>query len=590
MSHLKAPHLKAPHLSLPHLHHRNAATDEVSTPLTPPKIVVVGGVAGGMSFVARARRLCECATITILEKGPFVGYANCGIPYALGGLLQSDEALILQTPESIKAQYNVDVRLGNEVIKINREEKTVEYTTEDGDTQYTAYDKLVLAQGAEPNKPAIPGADGDNVFTLQTIPDMEYIKCYLATHSSRSVAIIGGGFIGLEAAESLHASGVQVSIIEYMPHIFPPIDQDVAEPLHAEIKSKGVDLYLSARIREIRHAPQPKSTSEIVLESGEKIEAHIILLVAGVRPRIELAQQIGLDCNRFGVITNEYLQTTDPDIYAIGDMACTMNMVTKTQHNLTHAGPANHQGRLVADHIFGRKVAYRGNVGTSVCQVFGLNVAIVGSSIRSLRAQGLTPEYITVHPPNHASYYPGSSLMTLKLAFSKPDGKILGAQILGKEGVDKRIDVIATCMQAGMTVFDLEHLELAYAPPFGSAKDPVNMAGFVASNVLRGDTEIVHPEDLTSDLLEYWQIVDVRNAEDFANNGHLKGALLISLDELRGHLELLDKNKKTLVYCEVGYRGYLAYRILKQSGFEHVMNLDGGFREVSQGGHKALIA
>ncbi|KAF2030258.1 FAD/NAD(P)-binding domain-containing protein [Setomelanomma holmii] len=543
-----------------------------------------------MSFAARARRLCEDATITVFEKGPFVGYANCGIPYALGGLLDSDEALILQTPESITARYNVDVRLGNEVVNINREEKTVEFTTEDGDTQHTAYDKLVLAQGAEPKRPAIPGVEGDNVFTLQTIPDMEYIKCYLARHNSRSVAIIGGGFIGIEAAESFHASGVQVSIIEYMPHVFPPVDQDIAEPLHAEIKKHGVDLYLSARIKEIRHAHEPKSVSEIVLESGEKIKAYIILLVAGVRPRLDLAQQIGLDCNRFGVITNEHMQTTDPNIYAIGDLTCTTNLVIKNQQNLTLAGPANRQGRLVADHIFGKKVAYRGNVGPSVCQVFGLNVAIVGSSMRSLRAQGLTPEYITVHPPNHASYYPGSSPLTIKLAFFKPDGKILGAQTLGKEGVDKRIDFIATAMQAGMTVFDLEHLELAYAPPFGSVKDPVNMAGFVASNVLRGDTEIVHSEDLTPELLGYWQIVDVRSSDKFEHTGYVRGALLIPVEELREHLDLLDKNKKTLVYCQVGYRGYLAYRILKQNGFEHVVDLDGGFKEVNQGTHKALIA
>ncbi|KAH7082598.1 hypothetical protein BKA63DRAFT_404028 [Paraphoma chrysanthemicola] len=542
-----------------------------------------------MSFVTRARRLCESADITIFENGPFVGLANCGIPYALGGLLQSDEALVPQTPESVKARYNVDVRLGNEVVSINRAKRILEYTTEDGETQFTKYDKLVLAQGAEPNRPAIPGADADNVFTLQTIPDMEYIKCYLATHNSRSVAIIGGGCIGLEAAESLHASGAQISIIEYMPHVFPPIDQDIAAPLHAEIKSKGVDLYLSARIKEIRHAPGPKSASEIVLESGEKIEAHIILLVAGVRPRIELAQRAGLGCNRFGVITNEYLQTTDPDIYAIGDMACTMNTVTKTQHNLALAGPANRQGRLVADHMFGRKVAYRGSVGTTVCQVFDLNVAIVGSSIRSLRGQGLTPKYITVHPPNHDSYYPSSYTMTLKLAFSRPDGRILGAQILGKEGVDKRIDVIATCMQAGMTVFDLEHLELAYAPPFGSAKDPVNIAGFVACNVLRGDTEIVHPEDLTSDLLEHWQVVDVRSEDEF-KYGLVKGALRISLEELRENMGMLDKSRKTLVYCQDGYRGYLGYRILKQNGFEHVVNLDGGFKEITQGGHATLVA
>lgn len=424
----------------------------------------------------------------------------------------------------------------------------------------------------------------DNVFTLQTIPDMEYIKRYLATHNSRSVAIIGGGFIGLEAAESLRVSGVNVPIIEYTPRAFPPIDQEIAEPMHAELRKNGLNLLLGTRIQEIRHAAESGSMSEIVLDCGEKVRAHVILLTAGIRSRTTLARQAGLDFNNFGIVTNRYMQTSDPNIYAIGDMACTVNRVTNTEHNLALAGPANRQGHLVADHIFGRNIAYRGNVGTAICQVFDLNIGIVGSSIKNLRAQGLEPEYVTIHPPSHASYYPQSSPMSFKLTFSKSDGKILGAQIVGKRGVDKRIDVIATCMQADMTVYDLEHLELAYAPPFGSAKDPVNMSGFVASNVLRGDTEIVHPEDLTTECLKNLQIVDVRSPEEFAH-GYIKGALLIPLENLREQLELLDTSKKTLVYCQVGYRGYLAYRILKQGGFERVVNLDGGLKGVSQGGY-----
>ncbi|KAH8725949.1 FAD-dependent pyridine nucleotide-disulfide oxidoreductase [Phaeosphaeriaceae sp. PMI808] len=554
------------------------------------RIVVVGGVAGGMSFAARARRLSEAATITVFEKGPFVGYANCGIPYALGGVLDSDEALVLQTPESVKARYNVDIRVGNEVVRIDREKKAVEYMTEDGNLEWTAYDKLVLAQGAEPYRPPIPGLDAQNVFNLQTIPDMEYIKCYLATHSNRSVAIIGGGPIGLEAAESLRNSGVKVSVIEYMPHVYPPIDQDMAEPLHTELRKNGIDLYLNARIRELEHKAEPQSASEIILESGEKVLGHIVLVVTGVRPRTALAAQIGLEVNNFGVVTDEHMRTSDPNIYAIGDMACTMNRVTNTQHNLALAGPANRQGRLVADHMFGKHVAYRGNVGTSICQVFGLNVGFVGLSIKDLRAQSLAFEYVTLHPPNHATYYPGSSRMTVKLAFSKPDGKILGAQIVGKEGVNTRLAVIATCMQANMTVYDLEHLELAYAPPFSSAKDPVNMAGFIASNVLRGDTEIIHVEHLTPEVLEDYQIVDVRSAEELAD-GYVRGAVFVPVEQVRGQvgLGLLHKDKKTLVYCQVGYRGYLAYRILKQAGF-NVVNLDGGFKEIGQGGHSALIA
>jgi NADPH-dependent 2,4-dienoyl-CoA reductase/sulfur reductase-like enzyme/rhodanese-related sulfurtransferase len=554
------------------------------------KIVVVGGVTGGMSFAARARRLSESATITVFEKGPLVGYASCGIPYALGGMLSSDTALILQTPETVNARYNVDVRVGSEVINIDRIKKTVEYTTENGDTQRTGYDKLVLAQGAEPFRPPIPGLDTPNVFNLQTISDMENIKCYLATHNSRSAAIIGGGFIGMEAAESLRASGVDVSVVEHMPHVFPSIDQDVAEPLHAEIRKNGVELYLKAKVREIRHLIEPPSTSEIILESGDRVLGNIIILVTGVRPRTALAQQAGLEVNCFGVVTDSHMRTTDPDIYAIGDMACTMDRVTNAQQNLALAGPANRQGRLVADHIFGRDVSYRGNVGTSVCQVFGLNVGLVGPSISRLRARGLAFEYVTVHPLNHVSYYPGSSPMTIKLAFSMSNGRIFGAQVVGEGCIAKPVDVIATCIQANMTVYDLEHLELAYAPPFGSTKSAVNMAGFVASNVLRGDTKIIHAEDLNPEILENYQVVDVRNAEEFTN-GCIRGAVLLPLDSLREQSKsgILDKYRKTLVYCQAGYRGYMAFRILHQAGFD-VVNLDGGFKQLKQGGHLALIA
>lgn len=552
----------------------------------PLNLVVVGGVAGGMSFAARARRLSESARITVFEKGPFVGYANCGIPYALGGIIQSDEALILQTPDSIKARYNVDIRHNTEVLKIDREKKLVEYRTEGEEVKSIGYDKLILAQGAEPFRPPMKGSDAPNVFTLQTIPDMKAVKEYMFSHGSKSVAVIGGGFIGLEAVESLHALGMQVSIVEYMPHVFPPVDQDVAEPIHTEIRRNNISLYLNARVQEIMPSEENGSPSHVLLESGEKIPSDVVLLVVGVRPRVTLAEQAGISTNRFGVVTNAQMQSSDPDIYAVGDMACTTSLITSNQQNLALAGPANRQGRLAADHIFGRNVAYRGNVGTSVCKIFDISIGLVGPSITNLRAQGLPCEYVTVHPPNHAGYYPGASPITLKLAFSPTDGKILGAQAIGKQGVDKRIDVIATCIQAGMTVYDLEHLELAYAPPFGSAKDPVNMAGFVASNVLRKDTVIIHPEDVR-DLHEY-EIVDVRGPGEYAR-GHIKDAKLLPLNELRGKLGDVVKDKKVLVYCQVGYRGYLGYRILKQAGFD-VVNLDGGFKAVSQGAFTSLIA
>ncbi|KAF2240931.1 FAD/NAD(P)-binding domain-containing protein [Trematosphaeria pertusa] len=538
-----------------------------------------------MSFAARARRLSELANITIFEKGPFVGYANCGIPYALGGIIPKDEALILQTPDSVNARYNVHIRHNTEVVNIDRQKKTVEYRTGE-EVKSMEYDKLILAQGAEPFRPPMKGADAPNVFTLQTIPDMTAVKQYMFSHGSKSVAIIGGGFIGLEAAESLVALGMQVSIVEYLPHVFPPVDQDIAEPLHTEIRKNNVSLHLNARIQEIAAPESEGQPSHIVLESGEKVPGDVILLVVGVRPRVKLAEAAGLATNRFGIVTNAQMQSSDPNIYAVGDMACTTNMITHTPQNLALAGPANRQGRLAADHIFGRAVAYRGNVGTSMCKIFDVNVGLVGPSLFSLKTQGIPAEYVTVHPPNHAGYYPGANPLTLKLAFSPADGKILGAQILGKDGVDKRIDVLATCITAGMTVYDLEHLELAYAPPFGSAKDPVNMAGFVASNVLRKDTEIVHAEQLTAETLEEYQVVDVRGPGEYAK-GHMKNAKLIPLNELRGRLGEVEKSRKVLVYCFVGYRGYLAYRIFKQAGYE-VVNLDGGFKSVSQGAFKAL--
>jgi NADPH-dependent 2,4-dienoyl-CoA reductase/sulfur reductase-like enzyme len=342
----KAPPLETFVSNRLRLHHVDDTSKDIPRREHRLKIVVVGGVAGGMSFAARARRLSESITITVFEKGPLVGYASCGIPYALGVMLSSDTALILQTPETVNARYNVHVRVGSEVINIDREKKTVEYATENSDTQRTGYDKLVLAQGSEPFRPPIPGPDTPNVFNLQTISDMENIKCHLATHNSRSAAIIGGGFVGMEAAESLRASGVDVSVVEHMPHVFPSIDQDIAELLHAEIRKNGVDLYLNAKVREIRHLTESPSTSEIILESGDRVLGNIIILVVGVRPRTALAQQAGLEVNCFGVVTDSHMGITDPDIYAIGDMTCTMDRVTNAQQNLALAGPANRQGRV----------------------------------------------------------------------------------------------------------------------------------------------------------------------------------------------------------------------------------------------------
>ncbi|VTT68849.1 unnamed protein product [Fusarium fujikuroi] len=489
----------------------------------PRRIIIIGGVAGGMSAATRLRRLDESAIITVFEQGAYTGFANCGIPYALG--------------------------------------------------------KLILAQGAEAFRPPCAGTDVDNITTIQTIADLQKVHELLSDRDAKYVCVIEAGFIGIEVAENLRKLGLAVSIVEYGSHIFPPIDGEMAEILHSELRDNGIQLFLNESAQKI-------DKSRITLSSGLVLPADLVILAAGVRARTGLAKQAGLVLGATGVSVNTHMQTSDPDIYAVGDMVETQNNITEKPAMLAMAGPANRQGRMAADHICGKTVNYRGNVGTSVCQVFGLTLGFVGLSTQVLRQLGHDPLSITVHPPDHAGYFPGSHTMTIRLAFRKETGQIMGAQIIGKAGVDKRIDVLATAMQFGSTVFDLEHLELGYAPPYGSAKDAVNMAGFVASNVLRGDCKIVHAEQLTREKLDELQVVDVRSPEEFAR-GHLHQAVNLPLNNLRQQLATLDRSRSTMVYCQVGYRGYLAYCILKQFGFD-VVNLDGGFKTVVQGGCQSL--
>lgn len=555
---------------------------------SPIRIVIVGGVAGGMSAATRARRLDEKASITVFEKGPYVSFANCGLPYALGGVIKEEAALILQTPKAFKERFNIDVHDNSEVVAIDTANKTVGVKAAGSETlsQYP-YDKLILAQGAEPFRPPVDGIDSPNVFTLQTITDLQNIKSYIASNLIKDVAIIGGGFIGVEVADALHGLGVKVSLIEYTPHIFPLLDADMTEPLQKELRQNGVSLLLNARIQTII-AAKGGEPGQVTLSSHEPVPADLVIVSVGIRARTALAKQAGLTISKTGVKVNEFMQTSDPEIYAVGDMVETEHRIAERPLNLALAGPANRQGRLAVDNIFGRAMPYRGNVGTSACKVFGLTIASTGLSVHTLQAMGKKPQWVTVHPPDHAGYYPGSHAITLKVIFDPTTGKLLGAQAVGMAGVDKRIDVLSTALQANMTIFDLEHLELAYAPPYSSAKDPVNMAGFVGSNVMRGDVEIVHPEELSMARLEEsgTQIVDVRSASEYVR-GHMKGAVNLTLNSLRELMVRLDKKKKVLVYCQVGYRGYLGYRILKQNGFD-VVNLDGGFKSVVEGGFTAL--
>ena len=534
-----------------------------------------------MSAATRLRRLDEKAVITVFEKGPYVSFANCGIPYALGDVIQRREALLLQTPQSFKTRFNIDVHVNHEVVAIDRERKVVRVQVVGSkDVREAPYDKLILSQGAAPVRPPLSGIDLPHVFHLTTIADLDGAKRYLDEHEVKNACVVGGGFIGIEAAENLQRLGLQVSVVEMANHVLPPLDADIAEPIHTELRRNGVRLALKARANKIE-------ATCVVLENGSDVPAEFVLLVLGVRARTKLAKDAGLVVGKSGVAVNAQMQTSDPNIYAVGDMVETAHIVTGLRTPVALAGPANRQGRLAADHICGEDVQYRGNVGAAVCKAFDVTVGIAGLSVDALRKLGHDVVWVSAHPPDHAGYYPGAHPMTLKVAFDRKTGKLLGAQGVGPAGIDKRIDVLSTAIQAGMTMFDLEHLELVYAPPYGSAKDPVNMVGFIGGNVMRGQVEIVHGEDLTSKDLETMQVVDVRSPAEFSR-GHMRHAVNISIDTLRENVDRLDKGRQTLVYCQVGYRGYLAYRILKQKGFEHVVNLDGGYKTLVEAGFTSL--
>jgi NADPH-dependent 2,4-dienoyl-CoA reductase/sulfur reductase-like enzyme/rhodanese-related sulfurtransferase len=494
--------------------------------------------------------------------------------------------LFYRPRKPLQDRFNIEIHVNTDVLSIDRQRRVVDVRPEWTEAiRQISYDKLILSQGAEPFRPPIDGIDLPNVFTLHTIPDLDRVKAFLSEHGSRHVAIIGGGFIGLEVAEALHHLGLKVSIIEYTPHVFPPTDIDIAEPLHAEIRRHNVHLLLNARIKRIEPA-RADLPSRIVLADGVAVSADLVIVVVGVRSRSLMAQQADLKIGKTGVTVNAFMQTSDPDIYAVGDMIEAEHRIAGRPLQLPLAGPANRQGRLAADHIFGKGTRYRGNVGTSVCKVFDLTVASVGLSIKALQEMGHDPLWVTVHSPHHAGYYPGAQVMTLKIAFEQETGRLLGAQVIGAAGVDKRIDVLSTAMQAGMTVFDLEQLELAYAPPYGSAKDPINMAGFVGGNLLRGDVHIVHAEDLNIQQGAV-QVVDVRSPEEFSR-GHIPFAMNLPLNKLRDSIATLEEGRRVIVYCWVGYRSYLAYRILKQKGFD-VVNLDGGYKSVVDGGYKSCL-
>jgi len=540
------------------------------------KVLIVGGVAGGATAAARLRRLDEKARIIMFEKGDYISFANCGLPYYIGDVIRDKEELTLQTPESFSQRYNVDVRIKSEVISIDRQNKAV--TVKDlisGETYHESYDVLILSPGAEPVVPPFEGSRLDAVFTLRTIPDTYRIKEYVQSNKPRRAAVIGAGYIGIEMAENLHNLGLDVSIIELSDHVIQPLDPDMAAEVHHHILSKGVSLYLGKGVTAIRSS---REGYELVLSSRESIHADMVILAVGVRPESRLANEAGLETGVRGcIVTNTRMQTSDPYIYAVGDAVEVVDFITGEKVFVPLASPANKQGRIAADNICGIDSTYNGTQGTAILKAFDMTVAVTGSNERTLKAAGIDYEKSYTYSSSHADYYPGATSMTIKLLFDKKTSVILGAQITGYQGVDKRCDVLSTAIRTRMKVQDLVELELAYAPPFGSAKDPVNIAGYVASNIQNGSMQAFYWHDVDQIDPSSSILLDVRTEYEF-RKGTLKGAINIPLDSLRDRLNELDKNKPVYVFCQVGLRGYVASRILMQKGFDKVYNLSGGYR------------
>lgn len=541
------------------------------------RVVVIGGVAGGMSAAARLRRLDETAEIVVLEKGGEVSFANCGLPYHVGGEIADREALLLHTPETLKASLDLDVRVRHEAVSIDRAARTVRVRDlVSGTESDLPYDALVLATGAEPIVPPLPGIDRPEVRTLRTVPDADVLRDMLARGASRAV-VIGAGFIGLETVEAFAHRGLQTALVELAPQVLPAIDQDMAQLVEAELVRHGVDVRTGVGFTAIEDSTTEGHPVDVVLADGTRLPADVVLLGVGVRPKTTLAADAGLELSdRGAVVVSPSQRTSDPHIWAVGDAIQVIDAVTGVPGVVPLAGPANRQGRIAADSIAGREAVAKPVLGTAVVKVFDLTAAVTGPTSRRLAAAGVEHHVVHLHPGNHAGYYPGAKTIHLALLFT-PEGRVLGAQAVGTDGVDKRIDVVATALRAEMTVDDLAELELAYAPPFGSAKDPVNMAAFLAQNVLDGTTIQWSARDLEQlgDVL----LLDVRSAREF-ESGHLVGALNVPHTEIRERLdEVLAEaaGRPVRTYCASGFRSYLAHRVLAQAGVDSA-TLDGGMQ------------
>jgi len=541
------------------------------------KYLIVGGVAGGATTAARLRRLDEQSEIIIFERGEYISYANCGLPYYIGGTITERDNLFVQTPLSFGTRFNLQVRNLNEVTGIDRERKEV--TVKDlrtGNIYRENYDKLVLSPGAEPVRPPLPGINQEGIFTLRNVPDTDHIKKYIEEKQPKHAVVVGAGFIGLEMAENLHRSGMNVTIIEMADQVMTPLDYSMASLVHQHLKTKNVEFYLKTAVSSF-----DREGDRIVvrLSNTRSIKADIVILSIGVRPDSRLAKEAGLQTGKTGGISvNEYLQTSDKDIYAVGDAIEFTNPITGTQMITYLAGPANKQGRIVADNIVrGNVKKYRGSINTAIAKVFDITVAATGVSGKLLSELSIPHVSSITHSSSHAGYYPGAQPMSIKISFAPGDGRLLGAQIVGYEGVDKRIDLFSAAIRKGVTVHDLADVEHAYAPPYSSAKDPVNIAGMVAENILDGTTKIISWRDVAKHTVDEMFLIDVRTRDEH-QLGTIEGAVNIPLDELREHLDEIPRNKKLIVFCGVGLRAHVACRILMQSGFREVYNLSGGLK------------
>ncbi|MET4694448.1 FAD-dependent oxidoreductase [Endozoicomonas lisbonensis] len=539
------------------------------------KIVIIGGVAGGASAAAKARRLSESAEIILFERGGEISFANCGLPYHIGGDIPDRAALLIQTPEKMHDRFNIDVRVQTEVTNITPEQKTVtalDYRT--GQSYEESFDRLILSPGAAPFVPSIEGIDNPATMTLRNMADMDRILTTLDSANTRRAAVIGGGFIGLEMAEALTHRNLSVSLIELAPQVMAPVDVEMAEPVHTTLRQQGVDLKLNTGVNRFDHHEHGVT---LTLTDGSHLDVDLVILAIGVRPETSLATTAGLKTGKTGgIAVNRRMETSEKDIYAVGDAIEINEWVFGKPALIPLAGPANRQGRIAAINALGGDAEYRGSQGTAVCKVFDLTIASTGLNEKVLQQSGTAYKKVYIHANNHAGYYPGACKINFKLLFS-PEGKVLGAQASGLNGVDKRIDVIAMAIQAGMSVYDLEEAELTYAPPYGSAKDVVNYAGFAAVNVLNKSVEQVYSENLTEVLTETDSILlDVRSPDELIESGTIPGSTNIPLDNLRQQLHKLPKDKTIIVYCAVGLRGYLACRILSQKGYS-CSNLAGGY-------------